>query len=225
MQKKKLNVLYIIIGLLACLLIVQTAAIIYHFSSAPTRGEDKSARTKLLRPKAVSPVGTRHMPRKRPALSPTVGRKTAPTLGDPFANWEDTFMSMKRMQERMDRMFGGIYSDTPAAAFTPSVDLEETETSYILKADLPGLDKDKIDVTVRGNTLIIEGERSAETRTENETQNVYEYERSYGHFSRAITLPGFVDESAVDASYKNGVLTVNLPKLEEKGGADKISVQ
>ncbi|MBU9889045.1 MAG: Hsp20/alpha crystallin family protein, partial [Candidatus Omnitrophica bacterium] len=81
--------------------------------------------------------------------------------------------------------------------FTPAVDLEETADAYILRSDLPGLDKDKIGVTVRDNIVTLEGVRETSAESQDEKKGFYSQERSYGSFSRSLNLPGPVDESNI----------------------------
>ncbi|MBU9889794.1 MAG: Hsp20/alpha crystallin family protein, partial [Candidatus Omnitrophica bacterium] len=103
--------------------------------------------------------------------------------------------------------------------------LEETADAYILRSDLPGLDKDKIGVTVRDNIVTLKGVRETSAESQDEKKGFYSQERSYGSFSRSLNLPGPVDESNISATYKNGVLTVTLPKLVGAKNGQKVPVQ
>lgn len=96
------------------------------------------------------------------------------------------------------------------SGFVPSVDVSETDDEITVSADLPGLEKENIELQIQDNVLTIRGER--EHHEETKERNVYRSERSYGTFHRSVRLPAEVDANKADAKYKNGVLTVKLPK-------------
>jgi HSP20 family protein len=98
-------------------------------------------------------------------------------------------------------------------AWVPAVDIRETAESLVLTAELPGLSRDDVDITLENSVLTLRGERKFE-RDENQG-NYHRIERSYGTFSRSFTLPANVQGEAVKASFENGVLTVEIPKREE----------
>jgi HSP20 family protein len=100
--------------------------------------------------------------------------------------------------------------------FTPDVDVAETDKEYRVTAELPGLSKDDIEISLEEGTLTISGEKREEKKEEKE--NYWRTERSYGSFVRRIPLPTGVNEDAVEASFKDGVLTITLPKTEETRG-------
>lgn len=100
------------------------------------------------------------------------------------------------------------------ADWAPSVDIEETEDKYVIKADLPGVDKKDIDVKLENGVLSIRGEKQVEKETGKDTRH-HRRERFYGTFARSFTLPDAVDADAVDASYRDGVLSLHIPKKEE----------
>ena len=95
----------------------------------------------------------------------------------------------------------------------PPIEMFEKEDKFIVKAELPGMKKEEIDISVVGDTLTIKGERRAETETKEE--DYYCCERSYGSFVRSITLPTAVDTKKVAATYEDGVLEISLPKAAE----------
>jgi HSP20 family protein len=97
--------------------------------------------------------------------------------------------------------------------WVPPVDVYETGESIVLKADLPDVDKDEVDISIENNILTIKGERKREH--EIKENNFYRMERSYGSFSRSFTLPPTVASDKVEASFNDGVLTLILPKREE----------
>jgi HSP20 family protein len=114
----------------------------------------------------------------------------------------------------MDRLFDRLF-DTPASAqrWAPAMDLTEAEDHYLLKADLPGLSEDDVSIEVENGVLTISGERKAEH--EEDEKGWHRIERSYGSFSRTLTLPEGVDADAVTAEFDRGVLHVRIPKPEE----------
>lgn len=106
----------------------------------------------------------------------------------------------------------------------PSVDISETKKHYLIKAELPEVEKDDVDVSVENGLLTISGERHYEQEEETETK--HRIESMYGRFSRSFTLPSDADESKISAKSKNGVLKVRVPKMkqtEEK--AVRVSVE
>jgi HSP20 family protein len=108
------------------------------------------------------------------------------------------------------------------AAFAPAFEVKETKEAYSFKADVPGLKEQDIDITATGNRLTISGKREAEQQEKTETYFVYE--RSYGTFTRAFTLPDGVDIEHIRAELRDGVLTVAVPKKAE-AQPKKITVQ
>jgi HSP20 family protein len=96
--------------------------------------------------------------------------------------------------------------------FTPAFDVSETDKELILRAEVPGMDKDDIDINLTDGLLSIRGEKKREHKEENE--NYYCIERHYGTFSRTMRLPVEVETDKIDATYKDGVLTIILPKTE-----------
>jgi len=92
----------------------------------------------------------------------------------------------------------------------PAVDVFEKEDRFVVKAELPGMKEDDIDVSVVGDTLSIKGEKKTETETKDE--DYYRCERSYGSFYRSIPIPSNVDADKIEASFEDGVLEVALPK-------------
>jgi HSP20 family protein len=107
----------------------------------------------------------------------------------------------------------GVTGGGDLAGFVPSFEVKETKDSYIFKADLPGVKEDQVDISLTGNRLTISGQRQEEKKDEGDTY--FTYERSYGSFSRAFTLPEGIDPDHVQAELKEGVLTVVVPKKPE----------
>ena len=132
----------------------------------------------------------------------------------------DPFKDLMTLQDRMNRLFedslrGARESDSglASAAWSPAVDIYETENEVVLKAELPGVDQKTIDIHVENNTLTLRGERKLEKETKQE--NYHRIERAYGSFFRSFTLPGTIDQEKIHAGYQDGVLTVQMPKREE----------
>ena len=104
----------------------------------------------------------------------------------------------------------------------PVVDLYEEKDDVVVKAELPGMDKNQIEVQILGSELILKGEKSKEEKVEE--KNYYRCERSYGAFRRAMALPVDVQADKIKASFKNGILEVRLPKTE-KAKAKEIKIK
>ena len=101
----------------------------------------------------------------------------------------------------------------PGGEFSPRFDVKETKSSYVIKADLPGLNEEDLNVSVTGHQLTISGRREQERRDEGD--QYFAVERSSGSFARTFSLPDVVDPDAVKADLKNGVLTLEIPKRPE----------
>ena len=130
----------------------------------------------------------------------------------------DPFRELTAMQDRMARLFGDVYlrdEDTGVrGTWTPAVDIFETEAhDLVLKAELPGMTREDIEVVVENSTLVLKGTKKFNEDVKDE--NYRRIERTYGTFHRSFTLPNTVDATKVSADYKNGVLTVKLPFREE----------
>jgi HSP20 family protein len=117
---------------------------------------------------------------------------------------QDLFRWSRELDRLLDR--------APGPEVCPAVDVTEEETRYVLRADLPGFEEKDIDVRVVDGVLALSGKR--EPSTEEKLGKLTQAERPYGSFCRKFTLDVAVDESTIDASYKNGVLTVALPRKE-----------
>ena len=135
-----------------------------------------------------------------------------------LVRWEP-MRELNTLQSEMNRLFNTFFDeggDTGAAPrrWAPAVDLIEREDSLVLKADLPGLSEDDVQVEVRDGVLTISGERKAEH--EDKQNGYYRVERSFGRFSRSLQLPEGVDADKIGASFENGVLQVTIPKPEQR---------
>jgi HSP20 family protein len=114
----------------------------------------------------------------------------------------------------VDRLFDAFFGgEREARRWVPRMDLVEAEDHFVLKADLPGLDETDVSIEVQDGTLTISGERKSEH--EARERGWYRIERSFGSFSRSLTLPDRVDPDGISASFDRGVLEVRIPKPEE----------
>ena len=139
----------------------------------------------------------------------------------------DPFHNVSSLQEQVNRLFENSFpgrSDNSAlTTWAPAVDIYETENELVLKADLPDINEKDLDIRVENNMLTIRGERKFEEKVKED--NYLRIERTYGSFSRSFSLPNSVNSEAIKAEYKNGVLTVELPKrAESKPKQVKINV-
>src|SRR3954447_17706232 len=129
----------------------------------------------------------------------------------------------RQMNKIMDQMHKGYYNFAPGETWTPSVNLYETETCYLVCADLAGVEKDKIDITVEDHILRLKGQRpvpscadgavaEAEAELQNRRVRIHLMEIDNGSFSREVELPLDVQQDKISARYRNGFLWIELPK-------------
>jgi HSP20 family protein len=125
---------------------------------------------------------------------------------DTTQRWEDFF----------DRpflpMMRRVFSDN-TGEWSPNIDVMEKNDKYLIKAELPGVKEEDVEISLTGDMLTISGEKTEES--EEERKGYYYAESSYGAFSRSITIPSSVDPEKIEANFSNGVLEVNLPKTPE----------
>ena len=117
----------------------------------------------------------------------------------------------------LHRLFNTLFEDRNSAVqqrWMPAMDLVEADDHFLLKADLPGVSEEDVAIEVRDNALTISGERKAEH--ERRERGWYRVERSFGRFSRSLSLPEGVDPDAINASFDRGVLSVTIPKPEQR---------
>ena len=144
-----------------------------------------------------------------------------------MTRWEP-FRGLNTLQEQVNRLFEDSVTRTRSgqaelAGWAPAVDIFETENELVVKADLPDVLEKDIDVRVENNTLTIRGERKFNNEVHED--NYLRVERAYGTFTRSFSLPKTVNTEGIHAEYRNGVLSVRLPKREEtKPKQIKISV-
>jgi HSP20 family protein len=135
--------------------------------------------------------------------------------------WEP-IAELGTIQNEMNRLFNNLFdqpnpTDRNSAAgrrWIPAMDLVETGDNYVLRADLPGLSDEDVNVQLEDNVLTISGERQTEHETQQE--GYYRLERAFGGFSRSLTLPDGVDPDGVQAHFDRGVLEIRIPKPEQK---------
>jgi HSP20 family protein len=129
-----------------------------------------------------------------------------------LAAWPSDLFTMQR---DINRMFDNFFRGDAAtlAAWTPAVDIAESDDDYVVKVELPGVKKDDVKITVEANTLTIRGEKKQEREAKKE--NYHSVERSFGAFERSFTLPATIQSDRISAAYADGILTVMLPKSTE----------
>lgn len=127
------------------------------------------------------------------------------SIWNPVHNMDELF------HNRLASVLGG--ESAQSVDWAPVVDIEETESNYLIQAELPGLSKDKVKVTVEDGVLTLSGERGLERKIEGKT--FHRTERSHGTFTRSFTLPDNVDTESVSANYKEGLLEILVAKCEE----------
>jgi HSP20 family protein len=133
--------------------------------------------------------------------------------------WEPV-RELHTMQNEMNRLFNTFF-DTPARGngeqtarrWIPAMDVVETDEHFVLRADLPGMSENNVNIELEDNVLTISGQRNAEHEQRNE--GYYRVERASGSFSRSLTLPEGVNADGIQASFENGVLEVRIPKPEQ----------
>src|SRR2546425_11528337 len=133
-----------------------------------------------------------------------------------LTRWEP-FRGVVTLQDHINRLFEDLVGrgaeESSLAAWSPAVDIYETEHELVVKADLPEIDPKDLDIRVENNILTIRGERKFEKKVNED--NYLRVERAYGSFARSFTLANTVNSDAIKADYQNGVLTLNIPKREE----------
>jgi HSP20 family protein len=140
-----------------------------------------------------------------------------------IVRWEP-LRELSTLQSDMNRFFNAMF-DAPGTGagggqagalrrWTPAMDLAETEAAFVLRADLPGVSQEDVQIELEDTVLTVSGERKADHDTKGE--GFYRVERSFGQFSRSLTLPKGVDAEAIAASFTDGVLEVRIPKPEQR---------
>jgi HSP20 family protein len=124
------------------------------------------------------------------------------------------------IQREINRMFDSFFrtsgreeTDMAATTWSPAVDIVEQQDAYVVKVELPGVNKDDVKITMENDILTVRGEKKQENETTKGSH--HRIERSYGAFQRSFTLPTTVKADKIEASFKDGILNVTLPKSEE----------
>lgn len=142
----------------------------------------------------------------------------APSLERVLDRWTSPWNALEGIHSELNRFFDdsfGVPEMRRALAYTfvPAVDVYETANEIVVKADLPGVAKEELEISIEDSVLTIKGERQSETRSEDQRWTYCE--RTSGSFSRSMQLPEVVDAEKVKASFKEGVLEVHVPKTEK----------
>jgi HSP20 family protein len=132
---------------------------------------------------------------------------------DPFRELEDVSDKLNRMFSRPSGRRENGQESMTVADWIPTVDISETEAELLIQAELPAVKKDDVKITLQQGVLTIQGQRTQER--EERGKRYHRVERAYGHFARTFTLPDYVDDTNVKAEFKDGVLTLHLPKSEK----------
>jgi HSP20 family protein len=137
-----------------------------------------------------------------------------------LVRWEPV-RELDTIQGEMNRLFDTFFAngrsngaDARSRRWVPAMDLMETDDALVLKADLPGLERDDVSIEVKDNVLTVAGERKAEHSEK--ADGFYRVERAFGSFARSLTLPDGIDAEQVAASFDRGVLEVRIPKPAER---------
>ena len=134
-----------------------------------------------------------------------------------LVRWEPT-REVDSLQSEVNRLFDSFFGaparGSSARRWVPAMDLVETDDHLVLKADLPGLDRDDVSIEIKDGVLTVSGERKAEH--EERGDGYHRVERAFGGFSRSLTLPRGIDANQVSAEFDKGVLEVRIPKPEEQ---------
>lgn len=211
-----------IIAVLALALILQTGYLI---------GKGKAERTYK---NTIEEMSKGRDPRTPLVKQPAVRQAPTRTVSRTTDHWDawDPFEEMSRMQRVMNRMFSDSFGRASridsdmfgglGASFDPAIDVQEQDDSYIVIVDLPGVNKDTINVSAQPNSVTISGERSVEKEQQDDTTGFYRAERSFGSFQRTIPLMERIVPNKVTAETAEGVLVIKLPKeVSSKEQTDK----
>ncbi|MGD0278914.1 MAG: Hsp20/alpha crystallin family protein [Smithella sp.] len=157
-------------------------------------------------------------------LLPDVARKVRTDIDHPF------YSLQRDMNNLFDNFFRGFdaaprgFAAGDLERFTPSIDVKENEKEFLIKAELPGVEEKDIEVTVTDDSVTIKGEKKEEKEDKN--KDYYYMERSYGSFSRAIPLEAQIESGKAEASFKNGILDIKIPKNQSaKAKGTKVPIK
>jgi HSP20 family protein len=142
-----------------------------------------------------------------------------------LAKWEPMH-ELARVWDEMDRIFGRVAGEIfpgDGQQWSPSVDIREENGNLVVKADLPGVKKDDVDITATEDSITIQGH--SEEEKEEKKDGYYRRERRSGSFSRVLPLPAMVDADKALAEFKDGTVTITLPKVAEVPTGKKVEIQ
>lgn len=142
------------------------------------------------------------------------------------AGQTDLFDGFRRRMGDIFQEFFGELETSPfyKSDFIPRIDVEDQGTKFVVRAEIPGAKKDEVEVELKKNILTIKGEKKAET-TSGDPARSFLRERTFGAFERSFSLPAGVNGDEAKASFKDGVLTVEIPRIEEKKTQNRIAVE
>lgn len=141
-----------------------------------------------------------------------------------LVRWEP-MRELAHLRDEMDRLFGQSFRDLPLVngnGWPPAVDVREVDGKLQIKADLPGVKRENVEITATDEAITIEGHTLEES--EEKKEGYFHRERRSGHFMRTVPLPVAVDTDKVEATFEDGTLTITLPKVAEAPKGKKISV-
>ena len=124
----------------------------------------------------------------------------------------DRMMTLNRALD--DAFAGSVNGNAPTRVWVPAIDLVEKKDAYIVRAELPGVDRANIDITLEKNVLTISGRKDPLIEAKDEEFRVFAAERVSGGFSRSLRMPDYIDGERISAEHKDGLLTVTIPKAE-----------
>jgi HSP20 family protein len=208
--------------ILGIMLVVESA---YLLKLINVRGDVKEASYPIVSQRTGRPVYGGSLPAQTP------GRRTgtpASWFGSDLNSY-DPFEEMEQIQKMMNRMFRDSFNRGSTGGgfvrqnflYEPDLDVQETADAYLIRLDLPGVDKDKINVKIQNNVLTISGERKSEKEEADQNGGFYRMESSFGAFMRSFPLPADADSNDMTAESKNGVLTIRLSKIKDAASTAK----
>jgi HSP20 family protein len=137
-------------------------------------------------------------------------KQMAITRWDPFRDLMSIHNEMNRL---FGRTYGGDVGESSRGAWTPALDVHETQDKFVITMELPGVSPDDVDISVEDSTLVVRGERKF--YREQDEESFLRIERRFGEFTRSLTLPSTADAESIQASFDQGVLTIEVPRKEE----------
>jgi HSP20 family protein len=146
-----------------------------------------------------------------------MGGGQAPALPDPLRMMGDFLRDPFGSLTQVDRWFG----DFSPGAFEPRIDVVDDGGALRITAELPGMERNDVEVLLEDDYLVLRGEKKLETRGENQEKGCYHVERAFGSFQRIIPLPDGVDTERAEAKFENGTLTIRLPKAARAGTKER----